>query len=115
MGMIKKGHLTNSFTKVLDHGDFLDLSKLMTLCNGPQPENLSITVRNKLYGRISTMLSNGKDVERNLVWILALVRQNLIGEMVLHTASEPSKRGMLAALLEDSIKQHQRALYGGVG
>jgi len=122
--MIKKGHLTNAFTKVLDHGDFMDLSKLMTLCNGPQPENLSITVRNKLYGRISTMLNNGKEVERNLVWILALVRQNLVGEMVrhtvydvrtalLHTASEPSKRGMLAALLEDAIKQHQRALYGG--
>lgn len=122
--MIKKGHLTNAFTKVLDHGDFMDLSKLMTLCNGPQPEILSITVRNKLYGRISTMLNNGKEVERNLVWILALVRQNLVGEMVrhtlydvrtalLHTASEPSKRGMLAALLEDAIKQHQRALYGG--
>ena len=122
--MIKKGHLSNAFTKVLDYGDFMDLSKLMTLCNGPQPEKLNITVRNKLYGRISTMLSNGKEVERNLVWILALVRQNLIGEMVrhtmydvrtalLHTASEPSKRGMLAALLEDAIKQHQRALYGG--
>ena len=122
--MIKKGHLTNAFTKVLDHGDFMDLSKLMTLCNGPQPEILSITVRNKLYGRISTMLNNGKEVERNLVWILALVRQNLVGEMVrhtlydvrtalLHTASESSKRGMLAALLEDAIKQHQRALYGG--
>jgi hypothetical protein len=91
---------------------------------GPHPELLSVSIRNRLFEGVSLMLSAKKSVERNLVWVLALVRTGLVDTLVRHTqhdimaallrvAAEPSKRGMLAALLEEAIKKQQHGSFPG--
>ena len=68
---------------------------------------------------ISTLLFQGRNVERSLVCVLALTRgkQKLMSELTAHTqkdlveslkrvSKEPSKRGMLATLLISQIHRH---------
>jgi hypothetical protein len=83
---------------------------------GPRPELLSVSVRNRTFDGIATLLSRGHHLERSLVWVLALVRGRMVPDLVSHTAhslceslskvaAEPSKRGLLAAMLEESLKR----------
>ena len=67
----------------------------------------------------SNLSTIDKHIERCLVWVLALVRSrdgNLLNELVPHTkrdlvdalerpAKEPSKRGLLAALLKSQLQK----------
>ena len=95
-------------------------------------QSLSVGIRNRVYESIATLLSQpplslslsiqankDKHIERCLVWVLALVRSkdsNLLNELVPHTkrdlvdalerpAKEPSKRGLLAALLKSQLQR----------
>lgn len=121
-GWMAEGDYKSCFIAVLDRGDMQDLSRLMEL-TGPRPELLSVTVRSRVYDCISIMLMNGQgrgnsnEVERCLVWVLALVRGNSsnVGGMVtmrtvmdlveaLEVAGrEPSRRGLLASLLSSQL------------
>ena len=113
------GDISTCFDDVIRSGTLDDLSRLMEML-GPRPELLSVSIRNRLFEGVSLMLNNKTFIERNLVWVLALVRTGLIDTLVRHTqhdiiasllrvASEPSKRGMLAALLEEAIRKLQTA------
>jgi hypothetical protein len=113
------GDISTCFDHIIRSGTLDDLSRLMEML-GPRPELLSVSIRNRLFEGISLMLNSKTFIERNLVWVLALVRTGLIDTLVRHTqhdimasllrvASEPSKRGMLAALLEESIRKQQVA------
>ena len=62
------------------------------------------------------MLAHNLHVERCLAWVVALVKQNLVDDLVRHTqrslleslaqiSTEHSKRGVLAARLEDDIRK----------
>lgn len=113
------GDILTCFDHVIRSGTLDDLSRLMEML-GPRPELLSVSIRNRLFEGVSLMLNNKTFIERNLVWVLALVRTGLIDTLVRHTqhdimasllrvASEPSKRGMLAALLEEAIRKQQAA------
>ncbi len=75
-----------------------------------------------MYDIISTLLFQGKHIERALVWILALTRgkQKLMQELTVHTqkdlmeslkkvSKEASKRGMLATLLISQINRQVSA------
>ena len=114
---ISVGEVSTCFESVIKFGTLDDLGRLMEIL-GPHPEAISVSIRNRVYEGVSLMLHAKKSVERNLVWILALVRTGLIDTLVRHTqydvasgllhiAEEASKRGMLAALLEESIKKQQ--------
>lgn len=71
-----------------------------------------------MYDVISTLLLQGRNIERCLAWTLALIRgkQNLLRELTIHSqkdlleslkkvSKEPSKRGMLAHLLISQINR----------
>ena len=71
-------------------------------------------MRSRAFDAIATLLMQGRNSERCLVWILALVRNKLVIEIAQHTqrslldglrktAVEKSKRGLLAGLLESAI------------
>ena len=82
----------------------------------PRPDLLSISVRNQVYGMISNLLFMDKHIERSLIYILELVKNNdSLSEIYRHntrniyealdrTSKEPSKRGLLASLLKSRIK-----------
>ena len=117
---ISLGEVSTCFESVIKFGTLDDLGRIMEIL-GPHPEAISVSIRNRVYEGVSLMLHTKKSVERNLVWILALVRKGLIDTLVRHTqydiasgllhiAEEASKRGMLAALLEESIKKQQKSL-----
>ena len=111
------GDISTCFDQIIRSGTLEDLSRVMEIL-GPRPELLSVSIRNRLFEGVSLMLNSKMCIERNLVWVLALVRTGLVDTLVRHTqhdimasllrvASEPSKRGMLAALLEESIRKQQ--------
>ncbi len=81
-------------------------------------QDLSASVRNRLYDAIATLLHQHSHTERCLIWVLALVRgpRSLLAEVVGHTvrdlkealesvALEASKRGLLASLLKSQINR----------
>lgn len=107
--------VNSDFCDVLDRGSIHDVAKLMESV-GPRPEHLSASTRNRLYDVISTLLYQRNNVERCLIWVLALSRskENLLHDLVSHTrkdlveslelcATEPSKRGLLASLLKSQL------------
>jgi len=114
-GALAQGEYGLAFEEVLSKGNLDDLARAMEN-TGPRPELLSVSLRNRTYDGIATMLVRGHHIERSLVWVLALVRGRMIVDMVSHTqsalaaalarvAQEPSKRGLLAAMLEEGIKR----------
>ena len=71
---------------------------------------------NRLYDVIGSMLQKGQHVEQGLIWILALSRKDLFVELTIETkmklirglsltASNVSKRGLLAALLASKLSR----------
>lgn len=109
--------LNRDFMEVMERGSLEDVGRLLDN-NAPKPELLSASARNRLYDIISTLLQQGKHVERSLVWVLALVRghDHMMYEVAGHTkkdmqealqrlAQEPSKRGLLASLLNAQLKK----------
>lgn len=111
------GDVTSCFSEVLDRGDLEDLIRLMEMV-GPKPEILSMNLRNRTFDSIAIMLANGKNLERCLVWTLALVRGNnnlcpLLSKITVRelidslqiVATEPSRRGLLASLLAAQVEK----------
>ena len=107
-----------AFEEVLNKGTLDDLARAMETM-GPKPEYIAVNVRNRIFDGISTLLNRGHHLERSLVWCLALVRGRLVPDMTSSTlsslkqalskvGSEPSKRGLLAAMLEESIRRADR-------
>jgi hypothetical protein len=111
--VLKRGEVNKAFEEVIRKGSLDDLARVMQM-SGPRPEELANSVRNACYDGVATLLSKGHHVERCLVWTLALVRGGLVSATVSTTqqalrdalfkvAGEPSKRGMLAALLDEDL------------
>lgn len=84
----------------------------------PYLQDLSASVRNRLYDAVATLLHQNSHTERCLMWVLALLRgpSALLNEVVGHTvrdlrealetvALEASKRGLLASLLKSQINR----------
>lgn len=105
------------FTEVMERGTLEDVGKLLEI-HAPKPELLSASARNRLFDLISTLLWQGRHVERSLVWVMSLVRgeNSLLQEVPGHTqkdlleamqrlGQEPSKRGLLASLLVSQLKK----------
>ena len=130
--MIGRNDYVSAFVEVLDRGNLDDLAKILELI-GPHPEYLSVSIRNRTYDGIATLLSQASAgnnpiknsnnippiyIERCLVWILALLRgKDKLSSMVVgHTKrdledaldrlkDEQSKRGMLAGLLINQLRK----------
>jgi hypothetical protein len=83
---------------------------------------LSASLLNRTYDAIATLIVRGIEIERCLMWVLALVRTKEKGTMTLghniarHTkrdlddalaeiAQEQSKRGMLSTLLRTQLSK----------
>jgi hypothetical protein len=133
-----KTAVNREFTDILAKGSIDDVGALIEN-SAPLPEvgisvfvflclrsyvqqQLSVSTRNQLYDIISTLLFQGKHIERSLVWILAMTRgkQKLMQELTVHTqkdllealkkvSREASKRGMLATLLVSQINRQLSA------
>eukprot|EP01032_Pedospumella_encystans_P014613 gene14613-16768_t len=107
--------LNKEFSGVLERGSLEDIARLLE-STAPRPEDLSASVRNRLYDAVATLLHQNSHTERCLMWVLALLRgpSALLNEVVGHTvrdlrealetvALEASKRGLLASLLKSQI------------
>jgi hypothetical protein len=77
---------------------------------------LSTFILNRLFDVISSMLQRNLHTEQCLIWILALNRRNISGELLIDTkvklvnalstvASKATKRGLLAALLASKLSR----------
>ncbi|KAJ1387488.1 hypothetical protein B484DRAFT_459854 [Ochromonadaceae sp. CCMP2298] len=106
--------LNREFSDVLERGSLSDIAHLLE--GTPRPEQLSISVRNRLYDAVATLLQQNSHAERALIWTLALVRGAGLGEVAGHTrrdlqealeqlAQEPSKRGLLASLIRSQLRR----------
>ncbi|RYG69519.1 hypothetical protein EON64_02475 [archaeon] len=114
--------LSRDLGEMLERGSLEDLGDWLE-SHPPRPDSLPPSQRNKLYDLISTLLLQGRHVERCLMWVLSLVRERggddkggLFGEVAMHTqrdlqdalqrlSHEPSKRGLLASLLSSQISK----------
>ena len=72
-----------AFDEVLNRGSLDDLARVMELL-GPRPEKLSTSQKNRVYEGVSIMLIKGHHIERNLIWVLGLVRSRLVDLLSRH-------------------------------